>query len=713
MSQAQELQRNRIDQTKRKRARRAERIQLPESVGRDPNQRIAWVGETYEDDEGKIASRLLSAGMAPEAIIAAFPPAPGSTLPVNLRQLIRALIVEEYRLVGQKRPQGNVRRFRYTNILFTLGALGISVTRSVENTINLAWGDVTHPDAGLVTHEGMNIVSAKNKIRTQVPLHSPNLRFILAVEKEDYFASLQWIAELFGITLFAGGGQPSNTEAKALVRELKNAIDLDQDWVFLTITDLDPAGSYIEDTFVMHFEEALRGEGVQLYAPPKITRLFLWLDQVSDSLITNAAVPVKEKADITKLKPKAFKAFWTTIQRFEERLGCPFRHPNDPDLPIKIEMNAIALPLVERTIIKELLQLIEDETLMMIPELMALVNDQRVEIIKEIALEQIKEWLAEKKREWLQPIEDSKKKTRELYHTAYKIADRRREAKEELIQELVSELETHLEERFESWRSKKEDEAEELVNFEREIETALEEEIQYLQTKLEEIQGRIKEIQEPIVKTIAQKEDETEASKAELEQFKDLHFQPSYEDWDQATDKITEDRKRRLEELDKIQEELETQWGPADQKVKEQVQMQLSEVKVPIWFEDLEENLAIRKALTPLVTLPQLWEEGWPLIELPMPRFAVGSILTQAAEKGMSFVDLNDKNQLNLTTFRPAFTPSLLQATKKYVESYLRSQTLELQEVETPTWDEDILKEIEEEMEKERENLRSAPYEWN
>ena len=425
------------------------------------------------------------------------------------------------------------------------------------------------------------------------------------------------------------------------------------------------------------------------------------------------SVSVKEKSDITKLKPKAFKAFWTTIQRFEERLGCTFRHPNDPDLPIKIEMNAIALPLVERTIIKELLQLIEDETLMMIPELMTLVNDQRGEIIKEIALEQIKEWLAEKKREWLQPIEDSRKRAKEIYQTAWKSEDRHREVKEELIHKLVSELEIHLEERFESWHSAKEAEAEELVKFEREIETELEEEIQYLQAKLKEIQDRIEEIQEPIVKTITKKEGETEARKAELEQFKESQFQPSYEDWDQATDKITEDRDRRMKELDKIQEEQEIKWGPAEQKVKEQVQMQLSEAKVPIWFEDLEENPAIRKALTSLVALPQSWEEGWSLIELPIPRFAVGSILTQAAEKGMSFVDLNDKNQLNLTTFRPAFTPSLVQATKKYVESYLRSQALDLQEVETPTWDVDILKEIEEEMEKEREVLRPAPYEWN
>jgi hypothetical protein len=67
---------------------------------------------------------ILERGMTKAEIEAAFPPQPlcpgQSGLSFNRTALIATILWQEWQRVGHRRPQGNIRHFWYTHLMFTL-----------------------------------------------------------------------------------------------------------------------------------------------------------------------------------------------------------------------------------------------------------------------------------------------------------------------------------------------------------------------------------------------------------------------------------------------------------------------------------------------------------------------------------------------------------------------------------------------------------------
>ena len=97
--------------------------------------------------------------------------------PFCLVDIIRAVIYEAYRDEGIGYEGGNVRHFWYTHLKFLIeDILQLGETPSVKTAINKAWKDLII--TGLITYEGMNIVSAKeNVIKMKL--------FEIAIERRD------------------------------------------------------------------------------------------------------------------------------------------------------------------------------------------------------------------------------------------------------------------------------------------------------------------------------------------------------------------------------------------------------------------------------------------------------------------------------------------------------------------------------------------------
>ena len=246
-------------------------------VKRFDNRQIASITEPYTDKNGLIDVRVISKGMNKEEIEIDFPADPLSIskaekkgLPIptfNMRMLIRSMILQEYEVIGENRERGNVRHFFYTNIIYTLlRVMGVTNISSLNTTINAAWRDVI--ESGIVTYEGMNIESAKDKWLRSYAKHSPFSNYILCVEKESLLESLSWIAEVFRITIVTAGGQPSRAAIRAFIRTLNHwKCDLDLDFFLLVITDLDPAGWYIQEAFASQILKSLKYYNEDLFFP--------------------------------------------------------------------------------------------------------------------------------------------------------------------------------------------------------------------------------------------------------------------------------------------------------------------------------------------------------------------------------------------------------------------------------------------------------------
>lgn len=234
------------------------------SVRLFPDKNIATVIKTEFSGDEAIEVDVVVEGMTKEELERYFPPLPahrkqGHTY--SLAKIIRSVIYEAFIKEGEEIEEGNVRHFWYTPLKKLITEiLGLGENDAVLSAINDSWGQMIN--SGLVTYEGMNVLGGKENARLSVVRDSPFSNLIIAVEKVDYFHMYQWIPRLFNSTLITAGGQPSRTVARAFIRQLKDlGVDLNQQFYMCTISDLDPAGYYIQDAFRKQFESAIEYYG--------------------------------------------------------------------------------------------------------------------------------------------------------------------------------------------------------------------------------------------------------------------------------------------------------------------------------------------------------------------------------------------------------------------------------------------------------------------
>lgn len=363
-----------------------------------PNRQIATICDTVENPEThKIDTTISKPGMTKEEIMHHFPPYRGRCRGLcNAERLIGSIIYEAYRkeaLLGKLEP-GNVRSFWYTHLKAILvGMFQKEDNQNLDCIINKAWGCVI--DSGVVTYEEMNITSEKESGRLSVVKDSPFNNIIIAVEKLSFFNSFSWLPKLFNCTLITAGGQPSRAVTRRFIFELKElGVDLGQDFYMCTASDLDPSGYHIQEAFKKQLEKAIEFYGGT--GKIEISRLFIRKDQVTPELLIAQGIPwgYKNKEDEKKeLVDKMQDTIW---ERFCEKTDGGLYIPKPGGWTGKVivkdgkemvrallEMNVFPLSIIEHALIKELLKIIRetnDETKIMIPEIMRVFNELKSEV---------------------------------------------------------------------------------------------------------------------------------------------------------------------------------------------------------------------------------------------------------------------------------------------------------------------------------------------
>ena len=663
------------------------------SIKRFEDRQIASITEPFKEESGLYNIRLVSKGMIEEEIIEEFPPDPraiakaikrGKPIPTfNMRELIRSIIVENFEKIGSNRERGNVRHFFYTNIIYALTRImKITNIKSLNTTINEAWKDVIN--SGIVTYEGMNIESGKEKSLQSYAKHSPYSNFIICVEKESLLESLNWIAKLFRTTIITAGGQPSRAANRAFIRTLNHwNCDLNKPFYLLVITDLDPAGWYIQEAFQSQIEKSLKyyNDGKGEVKDP--IRLFLRLNQIADTLIQEMAVPAK---DAQAKSEQSIKSSLTKVKRFKEKIGEDWIRLEINGVMMKVELDVIDAVQMEEEIARQLLELIEDHSLILIPEIMEELEKQREIVIQEFYQAHKESEVDSIIEKFLEPIKDRMKEILQIHNekknhilNEYNLIDRLidsirfliREEYEYLIQPKIDKYNVYIESLVKDERSEIEEK---------------EEEISDLQTQIDNIQDKIDLIEEEIddkinfyQKETNQMEDNLSKIRRHLIKKKGLLLDPHKEIKDIGIVIIENEYLIFKEKIDTFESQQEGKFGSYLRSIEKQFENAMNSEMIPIWFNDVEFDSKVKIQLAYLLTNPQLLlKENKSCLEHPNPAFIESNLLNNA----LNIDNISDtKIHPDLSKFRNAFSKPLINSLKELLKRKLDSIDVSLDSV--------------------------------
>jgi hypothetical protein len=663
------------------------------SVIRFPDRQIASITEPFENKDGLFDVRLISKGMTKEEIEEYFPPtrmavaqARKKGLPeptFNMRELLRCLILEEFEKIGLNRERGNVRHFFYTNIIYTLTrTMGVTNTGSLNTTINNAWKDLV--ESGLVTYEGMNVESGKDKWLQSFARHSPFSNFIICVEKESLLESLKWLPELFRTTIITAGGQPSRATLRAFIRSLAHwKIDLSKPFYLLVITDLDPAGWYIQEAFASQIEKSIKYYNKEIGEVKETIRLFLRLDQVTDQLLEEFAIPVKDKEAKTS---QAIKSSQTKIKRFKEKLGDKWERLFINKEMMKVELDAIQTNQMEKKIASELLELIEDHSLILIPEIMDETERQRETVIQDFFNEYKEEEIDTIIDEYLEPIESKKDEIKEIHKAKKQEAQSEYNKIESRTNNLRYLIRRELEILLEPNIQKYDEYADSIVSDELEEIKRNNEKIEELYEQINDIESETTEIEESIDEQIGFYREEIEElrenlsqSRQYLEKKKGLFLDPAKKVRDTEFEIIESELTIFEKKLNTFASQQEGKFGAYVRSVEKHFQDSLNTEKIPVYFSDVESDSDIQIQLAYLLTQPKLLlEENKSCLEHPKPAFQESHLLINALDSAN--IKATKRNP-DLSKFRNAFSKQLKEALKDLMIKKLKTITVVLDSI--------------------------------
>ncbi len=648
-----------------------------------PDDNLATVTKVSED---LTEVEVLKKGMILEEFREYFPPLPpqakqGATF--NLAKIIRSIMYEAFMKEGVELEEGNVRNFWYTHLKKVITEiLGLGETDSVRTALNTAWDEMIN--SGLINYENMNIFGGKESSRISIVKDSPFSNLIIGIEKLDYFNYCSWIPKLFNCTLITAGGQPSRTVARAFIKQLRDlGVDLDQTFYLCTISDLDPAGYYIQDAFRKQFESAIKyygGEG-----KVEIERLFVRKDQVSRELLISEAIPCRDKAKKEKAK-KAEETKWNYFCRQTDGglyipeppgwIGAVYDVDGVPSVRALLEMNAFGKGIVESSIIKELLRIIEDtsdESKIMIPEIMRVFELMRGDAIEDVYNDWYEKLIKPLIDKFLIDTEkwdsDISYRFRKEINVAKEHRDEQLEPIDEKFNELVEEQENNARERVPDLYEKKE---------------GIEAKIATLEQELEETDDNIHDECSDIFEKI----DELEADREEEKQPITDEYDEEYKDIDIRNDY----RKNKLQEF---RDEHSTVFNPLEMLLKTDISQEMSINNILYFFKDIEQMTRFQVHIVKLLVSPGLLvDDGLSCFEHPVATFSEEDLLTKASE-------MKDEN---IERVRNAFPPAFTEEMKKFIKEHVVDKEFELkgevEEVDLTDEIEQAMKQTEEEIDK-------------
>jgi len=661
-----------------------------------PDKQIATVTRRITGEDGRLTTEVVREGMTYEEICEYFPPrAIGKEY--NMVGLFRSILYEAFTKEGKNLHDGeesNVRGFWYTHIMRVAeDVLGLGETNSVKTSLNLAWADMIL--SGMINYETMNIVSASEIFRISHTKDSPFSNLIVAVEKKDLFKQVSWIPQLFFCTLYTAGGQPSQNVADIFIRELKeNGVDLNQHFNMCVISDLDAAGYYIQENFKAQCEKAIRRYGGS--GTIEIRRLFVRKDQVTPELLEHDAVPAYDAKAKTNKAKKAEDTKWKNFCEITDgglyknvslnvarSLGItiPEDHIGDTiKVRAKLELNAFGKSHISRAIAEDLLQIIaesSDESLIMIPEIMRIFNQQRRIVV-------VKDIYDDKWEEHIKPaidtfLELADRKRSELYQTTDKERDE--------IWDEFSDHSKEVDDEFDPQVEGLREEADARVPDELAEEKAVEDEIAELEKKLQTIRHDIVQKTQDILDEIERVEGEKKEAIRPLEEERDNKFADIDKRWDY-----------RKEQIEKFKREKKIVFNPVEKELEHTIAELLDDKMMPFWYRDLEADDRVRPHIAKLTVKPsELLDKLISAWEQEPPVFLEQDLLQKASVVG----------DTNIERHRKGFTDDFLDAINSMVLE--RAEKIEIPLPEIPEM-EGFESEIEELMEQIQKDIENEVY---
>jgi len=563
-----------------------------------PNRQIATICKTFDNPEtGKIETKTTHPGMNREDLLKYFSK---NTDSINLEKLIRSVIYEAYQKEGLKNniDGGNVRHFWYTHLKTIITTiLGVRETESVVSSINKSWRSAIN--SGAVTYEEMDIYSNKESGRLSIVKDSPFTNIIIAVEKQNFFDTFQWIPKLFNCTLITAGGQPSRAVSRRFIYELKqDGVDLDQTFHMCVSSDLDCSGYDIQGAFKDQFDLAIEYYGgigkVQIY------RLFVRKDQVTPELLEAQGIAWQPDSD-KKSRETKWANFCEKTKTDEDPCGglyIPkpdgwqgdiFEIDGKPMVRALLEMDAFSTSIIEKALVKELLKIIKetnDETKIMIPEIMRVFNEIKTNISEELfershreLIEPLKKEFLKDAEEWKQFIENTRADELTEINSRYnKQIEEKEDSKRERVPELFDEKES------------------------------LEKQIQELKEELDDVNNSIDEECKDI---------DEEISDLEKERYEER--EPVYKAYN-----------FRMDRYNQFNEEHVAVFNPVEQSLRQDIETKLDEIDFR--FRTLEKRDEIRDEIGSLcMNSGILLDENISCFEHPIPTFKGDKYLEKAS----------------------------------------------------------------------------------
>jgi len=660
-----------------------------------PDKQISTVTDKKPGDDDLMETEILALGMTHNEILDFFPPYNAkSPYPFTLKAIIRSIIFEAFvnrdvnHLAG-----GMVRAFWYTHLIHVIeNILGLGETDVVKSTINQAWEDLI--TSGLVTYDGMNIRSDSEGSTHYRVKDSPFSNLIIAVEKDDKFEYMKWMPRLFNCTLMTAGGQPSRANARRFIMDIRDKarINLNQTFYMCVISDLDPAGYYIQRSFKNQLEKAIQYYGGT--GKIEIKRLFVGKNQVTQSLLEHDAIPCYDKGKSDKAK-KAENTKWDYFceqtnggiyknvpRSVALSLGAigPNEHVDSETVRVraKLELNAFPDHIINDRVIKELLKIIEetsDESLIMIPEIMRIFEEERENAMQEIYEREHKVKIAPFIRNFLRDIDIEQMRKRNLTR------DESQKVEDE-FEELKEEVEEPFKERIEEL----EEEADERVPDELAEKKRLEDLIIGLADKLDDVKEDIREKTQDLLDDIEEQEREMEAE-----------MMPHEAERDEKLEDIQNKGEYRQEELEKFKREKETLFNPIEKALMKTIKDLVKQDNLEFFFDDLEADRKTRGHISKLIHDPTaLLDEEMPCLEHVYPVFKEKDLLRKASDEQME----------NVEAHRRGFTTDFLEDMRQLVHQGVEDRGFEFEVREIGELEDfsDELIELVEQIEKDIEN---------
>ncbi len=173
--------------------------------------------------------------------------------------LMRSIILNEKQYMTCNYTR-TLRSLWYSTVKPTLDRLGLLSTQDMTEDSLTAWDKTLSKYLaelvrdGLLSYRDLNIEDESR--RKQVPQYYNTFysNVILAVEKDTVFNIVKDIADLFGCSCISSKGLCSLGATEYLLRQVKESKP-NEEIHFLTLTDYDPTGYSISDTFKQQAED--------------------------------------------------------------------------------------------------------------------------------------------------------------------------------------------------------------------------------------------------------------------------------------------------------------------------------------------------------------------------------------------------------------------------------------------------------------------------